>query len=191
MENKALVAKGSIQDMAKTGDTALTILDAKVVLICDRSGSMANSDAVGGKTRAEVEDQIVEDLQKKYPGQIILEAFAESAILCTNGVLPYPDGAGTILSTALQLASSLTTLGMKAILLTDGEARDDERDILKAAEPLRGKLDIVFIGPDLSPGRSVLNKLAKYTSGTFHHNDLKGDPKFLERQVETLMLKAG
>lgn len=191
MDNKALVVRGSIQDVAKSGDTALAITDAKIVLICDRSGSMAASDAMGGKTRAEIEDKIVADLQEKYPGQIVLEAFADSAILCLNGQLPYPDGSATIMSTAFQLASTLVKVGMHAIILSDGEATDDEATVLKAAQPLTGKLDVVFIGPDIAPGRRFFEKLAKTTQGTFNHNDLKRDPKLLKDTIETLLLKAG
>jgi len=188
---KELVAKGSITDLSKSADTALTLLDAKLVLICDRSSSMCAADAMNGKTRAEIEDQIVSDLQEKYPGQIVLEAFANSAILCLNGVLPYPDGRATNMAPAFQLASTLVGVGMRAILLTDGESTDTEAEMLSAAQPLKGKLDIVFIGPDLAAGRKSMEKLAKAVNGDFNHNDLKSDPRFLGQTIERLMLKAG
>lgn len=186
------IVKGSIQDVAKPdhGGVALALLDAKIVLICDRSGSMEMSDAMGGKKRYEVEDKIVSDLQAKYPGQIVLEAFADSAILCLSGELPYPNGSSTMISYAFKLAADLIKVGMRAILITDGEATDDESEVLKAASPLKGKLDIVFVGPDLSPGRKMLDKISRVVGGTLDHNDLK-NPQLLFDTIEQKLLGAG
>ncbi len=191
MTQALTVVKGSIQDVTKTGNTALSILDAKLLVICDRSGSMEQHDAMNGKSRYEVEDEIVSNLQKKYPGQIVLIAFGDTAILCLDGNLPYPNSGSTMMTYAFKLAERFTTLGMKAVLITDGEATEDERAVLDAAKPFIGKLDTVLIGPDYAPGKKFLEKLAKYTKGTYNHNDLKTNPKLLEKTLETLLLKAG
>ncbi len=188
----AVPAKGSIQAIAaNSGSTALALLKAKLILLCDRSGSMDTSDGMLGKKRYEVEDRVVADLQAKYPGQIVVVAFADSAILCLNGELPYPDGNSTVISNALELAAKMMRGDMRAILLTDGEPTGDSEDrIFQAARSLSGRLDIVYIGSDHGPGRSFLQQLAVVTSGTFQKNKLD-DPKLLENTIETLLLKSG
>lgn len=187
-DNKAII-KGSIMDVAN-GNTALALLDAKLLIICDRSGSMTGHDAMGGKARYEVEDEIVRDLQAKYPGQVVLEAFGDSAILCLNGELPYPNSGSTVYSYALKLAQSLVKTGMRAVLISDGEASDSWDEIRRAAEPLRGALDIVFVGPDITPGRNLLDKLSAYVSGTLDYNDLQNQQKLFET-LERKLLGSG
>jgi hypothetical protein len=193
MNDKALVARGSLRDVALFGDTGLAMMDAKIVLICDRSGSMEQHDAMNGKARYEVEDGVIADLQAKYPGQIVLEAFADFAIFCENGILPAANGASTMMANAFDAASKLAKLGMAAILITDGEASDmNEDDIIRAALPFKGKLDIIFIGTDHAPGAKFLKRLAKETAGGYNSNDLKSNPAALKGVIEKrLLLSAG
>lgn len=181
-------AKGSI--LAMGGNTAMTMLSAELVLICDRSGSMDTADAMHGRKRYEIEDQVVADLQAEFPGRIIVEAFADTAILCLNGELPYPDGGATVMSTAFELAAKLLKRNMKAILITDGEATDSEDRVLRAAKPLIGRLDIVYVGSDRGAGRGFLERLAQETAGTFQRNKLD-NPKLLESTIKQLYLKSG
>lgn len=192
-EGRALIAPavGSVQSVARgAGGTALAMLRAKILLICDRSGSMTTADAMHGKQRYEIEDQVVDDLQKKYPGQIIIEAFADSAIICLDGKLPYPDGGATIMSTAFGLAAEVMKSDMRAILITDGEATDSEGEVFTAMRPLVGRLDVVYVGSDHGAGQDFLNRLAKKAAGTFQENTLDS-PKLLENTIEMLMLKPG
>jgi hypothetical protein len=188
--SKAIVP-GSIAAVSTVGGKGLAIARAKYLLICDRSGSMAGQDALHGKTRAEVEDDMVRDLQAKYPGQLVIEAFASQAILCLDGVLPYPNGDSTMIANALNLGATLVKGNMRAILLTDGEASDPEVGIFLAAKPFMNKLDVVYIGPDLGAGRKFLEKLADYTAGTFNKNNLKNPSALLTDTVEQLLLKSG
>lgn len=189
-ENQSLAnvpAKGSLATTGK--NTALALLNAKAILVIDRSGSMEMRDAMGGRARYEVEDEAVANLQAEYPGQLIITAFADSAIICIDGNLPYPNGSSTILTNAFKLAARLRRGQMRVILLTDGEAQDSEQEILESAKPLIGYLDIVYIGSDHGAGRGILGRLAKYASGTFQNSKI--DTKLLENTVETLMLKSG
>jgi hypothetical protein len=189
--DKAIVtvpAKGSLQATGKNETIAL--LQAKLLLICDRSASMAEQDAMHGKARYEVEDGVVLDLQSEHPGQIVIEAFAESAIVCLDGNLPYPNGGATYIGNALKFAEKLMKNGMRAILITDGEASDDESAVLRAAEALRGRLDVIYVGPDRGVGRKFLQNIASAANGTFQKNKLD-NPKMLHDAVETLLLQAG
>jgi hypothetical protein len=182
--------KGSIQDVANQyGGTALALLKARMILLCDRSGSMTIADAMHGKKRYEVEDRVINDLQSENPGQIIIIAFAESAILCVNGELPYPDGDATVFSNAFQLAAKLIQRDMRVVLLTDGEATDPKDVIFNSVKPLRGRLDIVYIGSDHGAGRGFLEELAKSVSGTYQRNKLEA--AHLLDTLEKLLLKPG
>ena len=109
--DKALIISGSIKDVAKNGDTALAMLNAKVALICDRSGSMAD-DGWGQKPCWVLEDEVIEKLQKKYAGQIVLIAFHDIAYLCLDGKLPLPQGNTNMLD-AFRVAEPLADAGLR------------------------------------------------------------------------------
>lgn len=185
--NTSLVVKGSILDVSKGGDVALAMLDAKIVLICDRSSSMLDN-AHQGKARFAVEDSIVERLQQKYPGQIILVSFNDEVGIHADGRLPHPNGT-TDMASALNTAQPFIEAGLRGVLISDGEP-NDKSTTLQVASGMRGKLDVVFVGDEGSDGASFLRQLAKSVGGAFDVNDLK-NPKLLEERIERMLLKAG
>jgi len=186
--DKALIVKGSILDIARGGDTALAMLDAKIVLICDRSSSMLEKDAFQRKARFEVEDGIVKRLQAKYPGQIVLLSFNDWATMCLDGNLPSPFGS-TNMAAALERAKPLVGAGLRGVLISDGEP-DSEQSVFVAATNFKGKLDVVYVGPEGAPGQMLLQRLAQIVNGSFDVNDLK-KPELLEERLTRLLLKAG
>ena len=187
--SQSLVAKGSITNVAKSGDVAMALMDAKVLVVCDRSGSMV-ADARSGKASYQLEDEIVARLQAKYPGQVALAAFNDVAWLCPDGVLPMPTGQTNMLD-ALRLAQPLADAGLKIIMVTDGEPSHSEQEVLDAAKLFRGKLDTIFVGPEVSMGRKFCKALALAAGGTHSDANLKRDPALLEKNLTRLLLAAG
>jgi hypothetical protein len=183
------IAKGSIRDVAAGGDNALALLNAKVLVLCDRSGSMSQ-EARAGKTCYELEDDIVTRIQAKYPGQVALAAFADVAYLCPTGSLP-PPGGNTNMLDALRVAEPLAAVGLRIIMVTDGEPSHDEAEVLQAAKALRGKMDCIFVGPELSAGAEFCKRLARSVGGSHSEADLTKGPELLEQNLTRLLLASG
>ena len=189
IDPQGLVAKGSIRDVAAGGDNALALLNARVLVLCDRSGSMAE-EARARKARYELEDDIVTRLQAKYPGQVALAAFADVAYLCPTGKLP-PPGGNTNMLDALRVAGPLAAAGLRIIMVTDGEPSHDETEVIRAAASLKGKMDCIFVGPELSAGADFCKRLAASVGGSHSEADLKRGPELLEQSLTRLLLTAG
>ena len=188
MTNMDLVVKGSITDVTQGGDVALTLMDAKLVVICDRSASMEEGDAGGGKARYVVEDEVVTKLQGKYPGQIVLISFNDMAFIALDGRLPFPSG-GTDMANAISMAVPLVESGLRAVLISDGEPNPSTEDrIFHEAKRMNGKLDTIFVGKEHSKGDKFLKKLAQTAGGTHQVNEAT---KMLDQTLTVLLLKAG
>ena len=183
----ALVAKGSIQEVVKGGDTAIALLDAQIALVCDRSSSMLEV-ARSRKRRFEIEDEVVVRLQARYPGQVALASFSEEAELQPSGILPPPQG-GTNMIDALRLIEQLSQIGLKCVLISDGEPNDEYGTIAYATQ-IHVNFDVIFVGPETSGGAVFLRKLCNVAKGAFHVNDLAKDATLLEQTI-VLMLESG
>ena len=114
MTNNSIVATGSIRDVSKTRDTALALMDAKIVLLCDRSGSMAEI-ARGHKASYQIEDEVVAKFQARHPGKVVLIAFNDVAWMCLDGNLPLPGGSTNMLD-AFRVAKPLADIGLRIVL---------------------------------------------------------------------------
>lgn len=183
------IVRGSIQDMSKSGDMALALLDAKIVLLCDRSSSMSEM-ARGGKASYEIEDDIITRLQTHHSGRVALIAFHDTAFLCLDGNLPHPQGNTNMLD-AFRVAQPLADAGLRVILITDGLPSHNEDEVIQAASQFRGQMDTIFVGPEISPGADFLRRLAKSVGGSHSVCNVGKEPELLEKQLEVLMLKAG
>jgi len=184
---KALVAKGSIQEMSIGMDNAVALMDATIALVCDRSSSMLE-DARNGNKRFELEDEIVERLQVRYPGKIALASFSDYAELQPSGILPYPQGMTDMIA-ALNLIEQLSLVGLKCVLISDGEP-NDEQGTLAYAVQTQLNFDVIFVGPETSNGAVFMRKLCNVAKGAFHVNDLAKDAALLEQTI-VLMLESG
>lgn len=182
----ALVVKGSIKDVADGGDTTTAIMDARIVLICDRSTSMYERDMYSTKSRYQAEDDIIISLQEKHAGQIALIGFSDSAWFELDGKFGEPHGE-TYITSALRLAQPLAECDIRCVLISDGEPSDPEDMILELAKSFKGKLDTIFIGTQGSGGDRFLQKVATATYGT--HQSNKVDE--LMESLMPLLLKAG
>lgn len=185
MADTALVVKGSILDVANGEDESMALMDARLILVCDRSSSMETSD-VDGKARYKVEDEVVVSLQGKYPGQIALVPFSDIAYLALDGRLPFPDGS-TNLVYALNMIEPVVQLGVRACIVSDGYP-DSPEECLQMAKRMHGHIDCIFIGKPDSDGDKFMKRLADAVGGTHQSNDAT---KELEGMVEKLLLTDG
>lgn len=187
MTNQSLI-KGSIQDISHNGDTALAILNAEVVLVCDRSGSMSEY-MTDGRSKYQVEDDVISTLQRKHSGKIVVVSFSDSSCLHPDGTLPYPTGTTNMLA-AFDLIESLIDVGLRAIVVSDGQPNDPP-STLHAARKFKGNMDCIFIGDEGSEGERFMQQLAREVGGRSELCDLSGGSKLLGEKLEILMLGAG
>lgn len=181
-----MIVKGSLKDVSGDNDPTMALMEAKLILVCDRSGSMTTNDASENRPRYTVEDEVVKELQEKYAGQIAIVSFSDMAYMCLNGVLPYPDG-GTNMAGALRFVHPVVESGIHAVLVSDGEP-DDKQEVIYIAKQMKGFLDVVFIGKKGSEGDKFLKEVAKASGGTHETNEAT---KMLSKTLTRLLLKAG
>jgi hypothetical protein len=186
-QNNALV-KGSVGDIAQRKGLTIAeaFMDAKAVIAIDTSGSMGQSDAGLGRTRYEAACEQLRRLQGEMPGEVAVVSFSSEAIFCPNGI-PTNQCGGTDMAEALRFVKKCDGL-MRIVIIGDGEP-DDEADTLAVAATFTSKIDAIFIGNELSPGRDFMRRLAAATGGVSVANAC-ADLDLLGRNVR-LLLGAG
>lgn len=159
------VVQGSLQQVSQQKGITLaeSFLDVDVLLIVDMSGSMGTFDAPGGLSRFEAAERELARLQNELPGKIGVIAFSSYPVFVPNGQPPRLSGS-TDMEAALQFVKVADNTGIKFILISDGEP-NNERETLVVAKTFKTKIDTIFIGPDYSPGKQFLDKLASLTGG--------------------------
>ena len=80
------IVKGSLSQIAKeTGRTlAESWINVDAVILVDISLSMTECDARGGKSRYDVAQEELTELQNSLPGKIAIVAFFRKTVLCPN-----------------------------------------------------------------------------------------------------------
>jgi hypothetical protein len=164
-QTQLAIVPGSLQQVSQQKGITLaeSFLDVDVLLICDMSGSMGNKDAPAGLSRYQAAEKELARLQGELPGKIGVIAFSSWPQFCPNGVPPRLDGS-TDMKAALEFVKIADDTGIKFILISDGEP-NDERETLRVAKTFKTKIDTIFIGPELSPGKDFLKKLSSLTGG--------------------------
>lgn len=181
--SKALV-KGSLSDTANGKTLAESFLNADAILIVDMSGSMACEDAPGGIARWDAAENELIRLQEENPGKLAVIAFSSTAQFCPDGK-PIRFGGGTDMARALQFVKPADGLGVKFILISDGEP-DDRKETLRVARSFESKIDTVYIGPEGGSGQAFLAKLAQVAGGMAATSEAPG----LLADNVTLLLRA-
>ena len=187
--NHTLVATGSVGDVATKQNLSLAhaFVNVKIVVLCDRSGSMVECDAAGGKARFEVEDELVARLQKAHPGQLLLASFNDAGRVHTNGILPSPSG-GTLLLAGLKMIQDYLVADVRAVLISDGEPYDDEKEILDYVRAnLVHRLDCMFAGPEGSAGAKLMQRIAAAARGVAESDVLDKRLPQLAARIELLL----
>jgi len=186
--SKALV-KGSLSALSQRDNLSLaeSFLNVDAVLLVDMSGSMAAEDAPGGLARWDAAENELRRLQEQLPGKLAVIAFSSEVQFCPSGV-PIRFGGGTDMAKALHFVRPADGLGIRFILISDGQP-DDEKKTLKVARSFKSRIDTVYIGPEdggVWSGRDFLAKLAAESGGIATQSKAPG---LLAEQV-TLLLTA-
>jgi len=179
------IVKGSLADIAQQNNRSLaeSWLDVQLLAICDMSGSMACDDAPGGKARWQAACEELAALQRQYPGKIAVIAFSGHAELVPGGS-PVLLGGDTDMVAALQAAKPADGLGIKIVLLSDGEPNDREATLAEARK-FKTPIETVYIGPEReSRGREFLQELARKTGGSYQKT---AQPGMLAQPVAALL----
>jgi len=188
MNQQTAIVPGSLSDVATmTGNSlAETFIDAAAVILLDTSGSMNIRDSRGGRSRYDVALEELASLQEAIPGRLAVIAFSHLPLFVPGGQPPFLGGT-TDLTAALKFAKVADVPGMRFVLVSDGEP-DNEKTALATARTYRGKIDVVYVGPEAQPrGRDFLQRLAAACGGKTMTADCV---KELASKVETLLLGA-
>lgn len=164
-KNQLTIVPGSLQATSQQKGITLaeSFLDVNVLLIVDMSGSMNAHDAPNGLSRYEAAEKELKRLQTELPGKIGIVAFSSWPVFCPNGVPPRLDG-GTDMKAALEFVKVADDIGIRFILISDGEP-NEPNPTLNIAKTFKTKIDTIFIGPEMSSGREFLKKLSSLTGG--------------------------
>ena len=166
MSNKNAIVAGSVAAISKREDVSLaeSFLSVDVLIIVDTSGSMHRRDAPGNRSRYEAACDELETLQENQPGKIGVIAFSDIVQFCPGGI-PMDFGGTTNMAGALRFVKVADGLGIKLILISDGQP-DDRTETLKIARTFTTKVDTIYIGSESDgSGRRFLEELAAATGG--------------------------
>lgn len=160
---------GSLSAVARAEGKPLaqTFIGADCVVLVDTSGSMGMRDAIGGATRYDVACQELASLQASLPGKVAVLSFSgqNQVMFCPDG-RPHNFGGGTDLAGALRFAKVADVAGIRFVVISDGEP-DNEAAALSTARGYVNRIDVIYVGSELSPrGRDFLAKLAAQSGGT-------------------------
>jgi hypothetical protein len=185
--NTAIIP-GSIGAIAKREGISLaeSFVSADVVALVDVSGSMDAGDSRGGLSRYDVACEELANLQNTNPGKVAILAFSHETIFCPSGQPPRLFGS-TNLAGALAFARVADTGDMRFVIISDGQP-DDAEAAMSEARKYRGRIDVVYVGPEYSPtGRDFLSRLAAARGGVTVTAD---KAQQLAAQTQRLLLSA-
>jgi hypothetical protein len=156
---------GSLQDVAQRSGkgVAHTFLSVDALVMVDTSGSMVMTDCQNNRSRYDLACEQLIRLQRDLPGKIGVISWNDYARFCAGGIPTSPCG-GTDMAGVLKFVKPADNTSIKLILISDGEP-DDEDKALKLASQFKSKIDCIFVGPESSPGREFLRRLAMATGG--------------------------
>lgn len=164
------IVAGSIAAMAgRTGRSiAEQLLDAEHVVLVDVSPSMEAHDSRGERERLRVAQEELARLQAEFPGKLAVYAFAGECRPVPGGVpafLPGLAGSGTDLAGALRTVKRLDGLGLRFVVISDGEP-NSEHESLTEARAFTSPISTIFVGPEGGSGQDFLRRLATAAGGT-------------------------
>ena len=159
------IIPGSIGAIAKQNGASIaeTFLSADAIVLVDTSGSMDATDARAGKSRYQVACDELANLQNTMPGKVAVVAFSDTTVFCPNGVPQFLQS-GTDLAGGLNFMHVADGLGLKIILISDGEPNSREQ-ALAAAKRFKSPISTIYVGPEGGPGSQFLKQLAAACGG--------------------------
>ena len=170
------VVPGSLKAIADAGgmDVMSVLMDVEAIILLDQSGSMAAHDTRDGRSRYNVADEELQNLQAMYPGKLALVEFSDRAQFCPGG-MPTRMGRGTNMIAPLEWIVASGADGLfDIIMVSDGEP-DEESRTLDFARRMKGAIHTIHIGPDGGYGADFLRRLAAATGGRRFEADKPGE----------------
>jgi hypothetical protein len=187
-------SKGSLISVTN-GDPmkmGLALMNAKAVAICDISGSMAAKDSGENENsvRADVLQEVLDDLQDKYPGELVIYGFnSENIGILPSGILPPPDGTTPTHLALNNIYRKAADLEQEVILLSDG-LPDQAEPCYDIAEEVGWPINTFYVGPyGERGGRDFMERLAEISGGV-HNSVSLNTPLRLATEMEKLLLGA-
>jgi len=179
------IIKGSLADIAQKENMSISesFLNADILILLDNSGSMCMNDAPNGMTRQQAAEKELRTLQNKYRGKIALICFADDVIPSPSGVI-LECGSTTDMAAILRYALQFDNIGMKIVIVTDGEP-NNEKDTLEVAKKFKQSIDAIFIGREGGRGMDFLNRLINLTGGKAFDSE---KPGMFFKDVEKILL---
>lgn len=165
MTTRAIVPGSLGAIAAQSGQSlAQSFMHADAIVVVDTSASMAERDVAGETTRTRYRAACDElkALQAQHPGKVAVISFSTVAVFCPGGV-PENLSGGTDIARALEYIKPADGLGLKLILISDGEPQDADA-ALAVARTFSDPIQTIYIGS--GSGRAFLERLAKLTGGT-------------------------
>ena len=185
--NTAIIP-GSIGAIAKREGMSLaeSFANCDVVILVDVSASMNADDSRNGRSRYDVACEELAILQNGNPGKIAVLAFSNSTVFVPSGLPPKMFG-GTDLRGALEFARMADTGDIRFVVISDGQP-DDQDGALREASKYKGRIDVVYVGPETDRyARDFLTKLANTRGGLAVTADRAAE---LASQTQRLLLSA-
>ena len=170
--NSLTVVPGSLLDAAQRGNISLaeSFLSCDALVIVDSSGSMISRDASDSRTRHQAARDELRTLQSSLPGRVGVVVFSNTVQFVPGGDYPELNGS-TDLAQALQFVKVADDIGIKLIVVSDGDP-DDRQKALAVARTFKTRIDAIYIGPERgSNGRDFLRQLCEATGGKFVTSD--------------------
>ena len=182
------VVKGSVYDVAtaKGVKPEDVLAEADVVVMLDISSSMLDR-TNDGRTRFDKAVDALADIQKSFPGRVVLISFADDGKMELTGTPSRPSGMTNMLS-ALKIGKNFDGLGTKFYMISDGEPNcGPDDDIFDLAATFEDPINCIFIGEDNDrSGIAFMKKLAALTGGV---DSGRIEPSMLGDTIKLLITK--
>ncbi|USR37574.1 VWA domain-containing protein [Ectopseudomonas hydrolytica] len=190
---QALIRKSASTLPTNTGNVAryeerLNRTEGPRIIVADLSGSM-ESPAWGQRRKLDLLREAVDGILANALEPMRLIAFAGAPV---DGINQLPSNSldgGTALHLALDCAATHKPLA--TLVISDGQP-DNEELALAAARRLPGRIDVLYIGPDVEQSAiQFMRRLAQLGCGNYAANDVAkaGQPALLQ-SIRQLLLDA-
>lgn len=184
MSNGRAIVPGSLAAVSGKENMSLaeSFLNVDALILVDTSASMHATDAAGGVERYRAACDELKRLQATLPGKIGVVSFSDYAKFCPGGVPEFISGSTNLVG-GLKFIQAADTLGIKFIVISDGEP-DSEQAAIDLARKFKTQIDVVYIGPERGGGSLFLGRLAEASGGKYMAADLAKD---LNAKVQLLL----
>ncbi|MEQ9883242.1 vWA domain-containing protein [Pectobacterium brasiliense] len=188
---QALIKKSATQLPVQTGAVdryaqRLNRVDGPLIILADVSPSMDEL-AWGRRRRIDLLRESVDALLRQHTDPIRIIAFAGEPDDSVETIPPHPQRGGTAMHLAIDCAAKFNPRA--TLIISDGQP-DDEDLAIAAAHALPGRIDTLYIGPDISISAvRFMRRLAEVGCGRHSANDISNtSPLALTHSITKLLI---